>query len=633
MTKMKLSAAGLLAVVLLSGSTMANAAPFAYVTNAFGPTVSVLDTATNQIVDTVEFPAGSVPFAVAITPDLTEVYVTSLDAWSIPCGPRQAVHVIDAASNDLVGSPIEVGCEPTSIAIAPNGKHAYVANRFSGTVMVIETATNAVIATTPVPSMLEGMAISPDGQRVYVTSRAGQDAVVVIDTSTNTILETLTGVGSAPGRIAVSPDGKLVYVANEHLFGTVTVIDSATNTVVSTIAVGDWPSAIAFTPDGTMAYVTNGGSGSVSVIDTASRAVVGVPIAVGNHPNSIAITADGKQAYVGNESGNTVSVIDTASNTVTTTISGLNSPRGVATRPIPPGALMDFTIGTAVVAGCKSVKGIIGLSSPAPSGGLVLSVSDTLAAATPPAMVTLREGTTTRSFFIKTVPVAANESGTVTVSLGAASLSQPLTVRPIGLASLTLSPSTIVGGHPSTGTATLECAAGPGPVTVDLSSSNPAIAAPVASSAVVPQGLKSQTFTVGTSPVLGKSSAMITGEASTTTKSRKLSVIPAAAVSPTRLQFGSQAVGTTSAGLSATLRNDGAVPFAVNGISLTGTYASWFAQTNNCPASLAAGGSCTMSVTFTPLAAASKSAKLSIATSATSTPLSVSLSGTGVLPQ
>jgi len=188
----------------------------------------------------------------------------------------------------------------------------------------------------------------------------------------------------------------------------------------------------------------------------------------------------------------------------------------------------------------------------------------------------------------------------------------------------------VVGGRPSTGTATLECIAGPGPVTVDLSTSNAAIAAPVAPTVVVPQGLKSQTFSVTTNPVLSNSSAMITGEASTTTKSRRLSIVPAAAVSPTRLAFGSQAVGTTSAALTAVLRNNGVVPFAVNGISLTGSYAAWYAQTNNCPANLAAGASCTISVRFTPQAALSKTAKLSIATSATSTPLSVSLSGTGI---
>ncbi len=170
----------------------------------------------------------------------------------------------------------------------------------------------------------------------------------------------------------------------------------------------------------------------------------------------------------------------------------------------------------------------------------------------------------------------------------------------------------------------------PGPVTVDLSTNNAAVASPVAPTVVVPQALKSQTFTVATNPVLSKSSAMIAGEASTTTKSLRLNIVPAAAVSPTRLAFGGVAVGQTSGTMVATLRNDGVVSFAVNGISLTGSYASWYSQTNNCPASLAAGASCTISVGFTPQAALTRSAKLSIATNATSTPLGVALSGTGI---
>jgi hypothetical protein len=200
----------------------------------------------------------------------------------------------------------------------------------------------------------------------------------------------------------------------------------------------------------------------------------------------------------------------------------------------------------------------------------------------------------------------------------------------MGLSSVTLTPTAVVGGNQVTGKATLECAAAPGPVTVDLASSNAAVAYPVAASIVVPQGVNNATFDVATNPVLAKTSATISGTANGIKKSKLLTVNVTAAVSPTSLKFGSVAVAQTSAPLNATLTNKGAVPFSVNSISLTGTAASWFAQTNNCPASLAAGASCTISVTFTPQAAASKSAKLTIATSATSTPLSVSLSGTGI---
>jgi hypothetical protein len=188
----------------------------------------------------------------------------------------------------------------------------------------------------------------------------------------------------------------------------------------------------------------------------------------------------------------------------------------------------------------------------------------------------------------------------------------------------------VVGSQPVTGKATLECKAGPGPIIVDLASGKPAVAYPVAANISIPLGVQSQAFDVMTSPVLAKATATISGTANGITKSKVLTVNVAAAVSPTSLKFGSVTVGTTSGVLNANLTNKGAVPFSINSISLTGTYASWFAQSNNCPASLAPGASCTIGVTFTPQAAASKSAKLAIQTSATSTPLSVSLSGTGL---
>ena len=157
-------------------------------------------------------------------------------------------------------------------------------------------------------------------------------------------------MGFNPAGIAVSPDGNLIYVTDASSSGGVAVIDAATGTVVATIAVDNHPSAVAFAPDGVLAYVTQAGINTegeftVSTIDTASSAVVGDPIEVGSFPTSISITADGMQAYVGNERSNTVSVIETTDNSVTVTLSGMNSPRGVAARPIPPGHRVPNVIG------------------------------------------------------------------------------------------------------------------------------------------------------------------------------------------------------------------------------------------------------------------------------------------------
>lgn len=292
--------------------------------------------------------------------------------------------------------------------------------------------------------------------------------------------------------------------------------------------------------------------------------------------------------------------------------------------------LASLKLKSSEVAGCKSVTGTVTLSVPAPAGGVVVSLSDTLAAATVPASVKLLEGTTSKTFTVTTVAVAGRQTGTVSATLGSTTHSQPLALRPIGMLSVTASPSTVVGTQPVAGTAKLECKAGPGPITVNLASSEPAAARPVAASVVVPQGLQSAPFDVATSKVLVRTKATVSATANGIARTKTLYVTPAAVVSPTSLKFGSVAVGVSSAPLVATLTNKGAASFVIDGIAVTGTYASWFPMTENCAASLAPGASCTISVAFRPLSAASRSAKVTITTSATAQPLAVSLSGTGV---
>ena len=292
--------------------------------------------------------------------------------------------------------------------------------------------------------------------------------------------------------------------------------------------------------------------------------------------------------------------------------------------------LSSLTLNSGNVAGCKTVTGTVTLSGPAPPGGTSVSLSDTLLNAVPPTAVIVPEGSATQKFTIKTSPVLSPQTGNVVATLGAVSKSATLTLRRIGPSLISLVPTTQFGGLSVAGKATLECVAGLGPIDVQLASNKGTVAYPVATTITVSQGLKSANFAVNTNKVLAKTSATISATANGITKSKTLSVTPAALVSPTSLQFGNVKVGTTSGTLTATLTNKGAVPFSV-GISVTGTYASRFPQSNNCPANLPAGNSCAIGVTFHPLAAASRSANLTIATSATAIPLSVSLSGAGIL--
>jgi hypothetical protein len=103
----------------------------------------------------------------------------------------------------------------------------------------------------------------------------------------------------------------------------------------------------------------------------------------------------------------------------------------------------------------------------------------------------------------------------------------------------------------------------------------------------------------------------------------------AVSLSPASLSFGNQSVNTKSGIVTATLTNGGSAALSLSGIALTGANPGDFAQTNTCGSSVAAGASCTISVTFDPTAGGSRSASVSFTDNANGSPQSLSLGGTG----
>ncbi len=84
--------------------------------------------------------------------------------------------------------------------------------------------------------------------------------------------------------------------------------------------------------------------------------------------------------------------------------------------------------------------------------------------------------------------------------------------------------------------------------------------------------------------------------------------------SPTTLNFAQPGVGGTSAPQSVTMTNAGSGPLAVNSVDVVGAAASDFSRTTNCGGNLAAGASCTVSVTFTPSVAGVRAAEIALTT-------------------
>src|SRR5947208_7768584 len=196
----------------------------------------------------------------------------------------------------------------------------------------------------------------------------------------------------------------------------------------------------------------------------------------------------------------------------------------------PALSLSSLALNPTSVAGGNSSTGTVTLSGPAPAGGarVALSSSNT-AAATVPSSVTVPAGATNATFTVSTSVVTASTAVTISAAYGGATRTASIAVAPAPpppatLSSLTVNPTSVIGGlQSSASTVTLSGAAPAGGATVALSSSNGAARVP--SSVFVPAGATSATFTVNTSIVLLSTSATISASYNGTTRTAGLSVL------------------------------------------------------------------------------------------------------------
>jgi hypothetical protein len=191
-------------------------------------------------------------------------------------------------------------------------------------------------------------------------------------------------------------------------------------------------------------------------------------------------------------------------------------------------------------------------------------------------------------------------------------LSSPVAPASVALSSLTLNPTSVVGGNSSTGTVTLSGAAPSGGAVVALSSSNTA-AARVPSSVTVAAGATSATFTVSTSAVAASTTVSISGTYGGATRSVSLTVTPAPPPAPT---LSSLTVNPTSV-VGGTQSSTGTV--TLSGAAPSGGAAVALSSSNTAAARVPS------SVT---VAAGATSATFTVSTSAVLASTTVSISGT-----
>jgi YVTN family beta-propeller protein len=282
------------------------------------------------------------------------------------------------ARRPMIGGFKDEGAESIVVAITADDRFAFVSNERTATVSVFDLAQGRrrgfhpnLLGKIPVGEAPVGLALSPDGSRLYSTSEVAPDSyhwpkefpsegdphgqidtpagvLAVIDVAVATkdpvhAVFQRTKAGSSPVRVIVSPDGARVYVTARGS-NAVEVFDSAKlesvpdQSLASQVNVGSSPVGIALSVDGHFLFVANsdrfakaGQPQSVSVIDTTKLDTgVSLTIPAGEFPREIRMSTDGRTLVLTNFSSKTVEVVD---------ISSMNPSRMVTpSQPVPRAA-------------------------------------------------------------------------------------------------------------------------------------------------------------------------------------------------------------------------------------------------------------------------------------------------------
>lgn len=233
---------------------------------------------------------------------VTAVIVMPAMGGAQPAAPKlyvglfgdNSIGVIDTSTNRMVKTiPIPTG--PHGLVITPDGTTVYASSDGDAVVSVISTSTDEVTSGIDVGMMPHGLAITPDGSRVLVAG-FGTDQIEAIDTRTNQIAWK-TSVRQ-PHNIAITPDGTTAYAASQAQDGpSLAVLDLATGTLSSSVPLDHTPRALTVSPDGEYVDFTQAGVDSLQVLGRDSNELI-AQIPTGASPHHPLFSLDGKLAIV-----------------------------------------------------------------------------------------------------------------------------------------------------------------------------------------------------------------------------------------------------------------------------------------------------------------------------------------------
>ncbi len=235
------------------------------------------------------------------------------------------------------GTQTEVAPYPFALALTPDGTRVVAActGADDQSLHLLDAATGKVLAKEPVKKSWLGLAVSPDGKRVYLAGAGGRivlvyrlegDRFVAEDPLPLRKADEPAKLDATPSGLAVSADGKSLWAAR-ILLNDLVRIDLASRTVVAAVPVGVHPYRPVLSPDGALLAVSNWGAASVSLVDAASGAVRAT-VTTADHPSDLAFSRDGRTLFVAESNRNLVAAVDVAARKVVRQISVALGPDG-----------------------------------------------------------------------------------------------------------------------------------------------------------------------------------------------------------------------------------------------------------------------------------------------------------------
>lgn len=292
------------------------------------------------------------PTNVAITPDGTLAlaansmnWVQEGDAWKAV--PDNKLYVIDLeADPPALIDTVEVGDQPSGMAINRAGDLALIANRAGNSISVVAIEGKQVehVGEVDMGGQVAAVAITPDGTRALAAKFPEHKvSVLAIDGRNVTYDGQDIPVGLWPYNVAITPDGRLALTADNGASGasdghvdTVSVIDLEADPprVIDKVVVGDGPEGLAISPTGeiAVAILLNGSAavpkdawfanpnGKVVVLAIDGKSVTRAgEVDVGGLPEGAVFSQDGSYLYVGNYTDSDISILKVDGTTLTDT--------------------------------------------------------------------------------------------------------------------------------------------------------------------------------------------------------------------------------------------------------------------------------------------------------------------------